>query len=150
MQCNAFFKSKAKGGKKAASKPASTGKRGWTGGDGDANLDKWYGPDRTMFLPAGIWDRENCPDYLDGSLPGDYGYDMLKLGKDKDTVDKYRENEIIHARWAMLGAAGMIIPEGLAANGADIKGATWFETGAEMLNGGTLNYFAVPWGMIDN
>ena len=36
------------------------------------------------------------------------------------------------------------------ANGADIKGGTWFETGAEMLNGGTLNYFAVPWGIINN
>jgi hypothetical protein len=47
-------------------------------------------------------------------------------------------------------AAGAIIPEGLAANGADIKGATWFETGAAMLNGGTLNWFAVPWGIIDN
>lgn len=36
------------------------------------------------------------------------------------------------------------------ANGADIRGGTWFETGAEMLNGGTLNYFAVPWGIVSN
>ncbi len=36
------------------------------------------------------------------------------------------------------------------ANGADIKGGTWFETGAEMLNGGTLNYFAVPFGVVGN
>ena len=36
------------------------------------------------------------------------------------------------------------------ANGAPIKGGTWFETGAEMLNGGTLNYFAVPWGIVNN
>lgn len=36
------------------------------------------------------------------------------------------------------------------ANGADIKGGTWFETGAEMLNGGTLNYFAVPFGIVNN
>ena len=36
------------------------------------------------------------------------------------------------------------------ANGAAIKGGTWFETGAEMLNGGTLNYFAVPWGILNN
>ena len=36
------------------------------------------------------------------------------------------------------------------ANGADIKGGTWFETGAEMLGGGTLNYFAVPWGIVNN
>lgn len=50
----------------------------------------------------------------------------------------------------MLAAAGIVIPEGLQANGADIYGGTWFETGAEMLNGGTLNYFAVPWGVINN
>jgi light-harvesting complex II chlorophyll a/b binding protein 5 len=65
-------------------------------------------------------------------------------------VEKYRNNELLHARWAMLAAAGAIIPEGLAANGADIKGATWSETGAAMLNGGTLNYFAVPWFNFDN
>ena len=51
---------------------------------------------------------------------------------------------------AAQAAAGAIIPEGLAANGADIKGATWFETGAAMLNGGTLNWFAVPWGIWAN
>lgn len=36
------------------------------------------------------------------------------------------------------------------ANGASIKGGTWFETGAEMLGGGTLNYFAVPFGIVNN
>ena len=28
-------------------------------------------------------------------------------------MDKYRANELLHARWAMLAAAGIIIPEGL-------------------------------------
>ncbi len=79
-----------------------------------------------------------------------YGYDPLGLGKDSETVAKYRAYELIHARWAMLAAAGIIIPEGLQANGAPIVGGTWFETGAEMLNGGTLNYFAVPWGIVNN
>lgn len=78
-----------------------------------------------------------------------YGYDPLGLGKD-GKVEKYRANELLHARWAMLAAAGILIPEGLQANGADIRGGTWFETGAEMLNGGTLNYFAVPWGIVSN
>lgn len=79
-----------------------------------------------------------------------YGYDPLGLGKDTETVAKYRANELLHARWAMLAAAGILIPEGLQANGANIVGGTWFETGAEMLNGGTLNYFAVPWGIVNN
>lgn len=65
-------------------------------------------------------------------------------------MEKYRENELLHARWCMLAAAGIIIPEGLAANGADLKGATWFNTGAAMLDGGLLNYFAVPWGITEN
>lgn len=42
-----------------------------------------------------------------------YGYDPLGLGKDTAQVEKYREYELIHARWAMLAAAGIIIPEGL-------------------------------------
>lgn len=32
----------------------------------------------------------------------------------------------------------------LQANGADIKGAVWFESGAAMLNGQTLNYNGFP------
>lgn len=79
-----------------------------------------------------------------------YGYDPLGLGSNPEALDKYRVNEVIHARWAMLAAAGIMIPEGLQANGADIVGGTWFETGSKMLNGGTLKWFVVPWGIIDN
>jgi len=144
-----------KAAKKAApaKKPSSGTKKtgGWLGGEGGAqDLDKWYGPSRVLFLPSGLLDRTDVPSYLTGDLAGDYGYDPLGLGKDPEQVQKYRAYELIHARWAMLAAAGMIIPEGLAANGADIKGATWFETGAAMLDGGTLNYFAVPWAVISN
>merc|ERR1719473_1099025 len=135
-------------------KKPSTAKRtrGWLGGEGgpQTNLDKWYGPDRALFLPGGLLDRSDVPTYLNGDLAGDYGLDLFSLGKDPEQVRKYREFELIHSRWAMLAAAGMIIPEGLEANGADIVGGTWFETGAKMLNGGTLNYFAVPWGIINN
>eukprot|EP01025_Chloroclados_australasicus_P052428 TRINITY_DN6111_c0_g1_i1.p2 TRINITY_DN6111_c0_g1~~TRINITY_DN6111_c0_g1_i1.p2 ORF type:complete len:343 (+),score=60.02 TRINITY_DN6111_c0_g1_i1:762-1790(+) len=126
------------------------GTRGWLGGTGGAqNLDKWYGPSRVLFLPTGLLDRSDVPDYLNGELAGDYGYDPLGLGANGN-VEKYRAAELIHARWAMLAAAGIIIPEGLEANGAPIHGGTWFETGAEMLNGGTLDYFAVPWGVVSN
>merc|ERR1712224_825717 len=126
--------------------------RGWLGGEGgpQTNLNKWYGPDRALFLPGGLLERSDLPSYLTGDLAGDYGYDPLGLGTDADKVRSYREAELIHARWAMLASAGFIIPEGLEANGADIVGGTWFETGAKMLNGGTLNYFAVPWGIVNN
>ena len=92
------------------------------------------GPSRNLFLPDGLLDRNDVPDYLNGELAGDYGYDPLGLGAD-GKVEQYRTAELIHARWAMLAAAGIIIPEGLQSNGAEIKGGTWFETGAEMLNG---------------
>ena len=125
-------------------------RKGWFGGEESSNLSKWYGPDRALFLPGGLLDRADLPDYLDGTLPGDYGYDPLGLGKDAETLAKYRANELLHARWAMLAAAGIIIPEALAAYGADIKGATWFETGAAMLNGGTLNWSVAPFGVLSN
>ena len=79
-----------------------------------------------------------------------YGYDPLGLGKNGEGVEKYRANELIHARWAMLGAAGTIIPEGLQANGAELRGATWFDAPFELANSGSLTYFAVPWGIITN
>merc|ERR1711865_1056495 len=125
---------------------------GWLGdvGSPHSDLDKWYGPNRALFLPGGFLDRKDIPTYLTGELAGDYGYDPLSLGKDTTQVLKYRNAELIHARWAMLAATGIIIPEGLEANGANLYGSTWFETGAQMLNGGTLNYFAVPWGIISN
>merc|ERR1719450_1088090 len=134
-------------------KPATTKKtRGWLGGEGgpQTNLAKWYGPQRALFLPVGLLDRAEVPTYLTGELAGDYGYDPLGLGKDTQQVSKYREAELIHARWAMLASAGFIIPEGLESNGAKIVGGTWFETGSFMLDGGTLNYFAVPWGIASN
>ena len=76
------------------------------------------GPDRALFLPGGLLDAADVPAYLNGSLAGDYGYDPLGLGKDTETVEKYRAYELLHARWAMLAAAGIIIPEGLQARAA--------------------------------
>ncbi len=103
-----------------------------------------------LCCAGGLLARDEINPVLNGTLPGDYGYDPLGLAKDAETLAKYRANELLHARWAMLAAAGAIIPEGLAANGADVKGATWFETGAAMLNGGTLNWFAVPFVNFNN
>ncbi|GMH33179.1 hypothetical protein BSKO_01013 [Bryopsis sp. KO-2023] len=146
---------KKAGPKKAAPKPSPSGSggflsKGWFGDANQANLDKWYGPDRALWLPAGLLDRSDVPSYLTGELPGDYGYDPLGIGKDPENVATLRAFELIHCRWAMLGAAGMVIPEGLKANGADLKAGNWLDAGAEMLDGGTLDYFAVPWTIVAN
>lgn len=126
--------------------------RGWLGGSGgtQTNLERWYGPGRVLYLPEGLIFRSEIPAYLNGELAGDYGFDPLRLGQDSDKLLNYRRAELIHARWAMLAAAGILIPEGLESNGAEINGGTWFETGSKMLNGGTLNYFAVPWIVVKN
>ncbi len=47
-----------------------------------------------------------------------YGYDPFGLSKKPEDFDKYQAYELIHARWAMLGAAGFILPEAFNKYGA--------------------------------
>merc|ERR1712060_507216 len=97
-------KAPAKGTRKVVKKAAPAkksgggGGRGSWGGSGSAtyNLGKWYGADRSLFLPSGLLDPTDIPSWLNGELAGDYGYDPLELGKSGD-VAKYREEELIHA-----------------------------------------------------
>merc|ERR1719473_1034571 len=56
-----------------------------------------------------VWFPGNTPPvHLDGSMPGDYGFDPLRLGSDPDFLKWFREAEIQHCRWAMLGTVGII------------------------------------------
>jgi light-harvesting complex II chlorophyll a/b binding protein 5 len=105
-------------------------------------LAKWYGPDRRIYLPEGLLDKSDIPAYLTGEVPGDYGFDPFGLSKKPSDFDKYQAYELIHARWAMLGAAGFVLPEAFNRSGA-ICGpeAVWFKTGALLLDGNTLSYF---------
>merc|ERR1719333_1047501 len=132
----AFLKKKAA----APAKKKGGGGRGSWGGSGpqEFNLGKWYGAERSLYLPTGLLDPDDIPEYLTGELAGDYGYDPLGLGKDGN-VAKYREAELIHARWAMLGALGAIVPEAIQAFGKDTGNgeyAVWWKTGAALLDGG--------------
>ncbi|KAK4396129.1 Chlorophyll a-b binding protein CP29.1, chloroplastic [Sesamum angolense] len=116
--------------------------------------------DRPLWFPGA-----KAPDYLDGSLVGDYGFDPFGLGKpveylqfDLDSLDqnlaknlagdvigtrtesgdvkstpfqpysevfglqRFRECELIHGRWAMLATLGALSVEWLT-------GVTWQDAG---------------------
>lgn len=84
----------------------------------------------------------DAPGHLDGSLAGDFGFDPLGLGTDPETLSYYRQAEIVHCRFAMLGVAGILVPD-IAAK----AGISWAGAGVPWYEAGDFSYFA-PTGAI--
>ena len=66
-----------------------------------------------------------APAHLDGTLPGDYGFDPLGLGVNPDRLKWYQEAELQNGRWAMMAVAGIL--------GTSALGVTpvWYEAGSK-------------------
>ncbi|KAK9283610.1 hypothetical protein L1049_011860 [Liquidambar formosana] len=84
------------------------------------------------------------PPYLDGSAPGDFGFDPLRLGEVPENLERFKESELIHCRWAMLAVPGILVPEALGL-GNWVKAQEW-----AAIPGGQATYLGnpVPWGTL--
>ncbi|XVF56126.1 hypothetical protein PTKIN_Ptkin06aG0091900 [Pterospermum kingtungense] len=106
------------------------------------NQSFWYGEDRPHWLGPIPYDY---PEYLTGELPGDYGFDIAGLSKDPVDFEKYFNFEILHARWAMLAALGVVVPEILDVLGiSHFVEPVWWRVGYSKLQGETLDYLGIP------
>merc|ERR1711981_1204554 len=144
---------------------------------GGAGYRKYQGD--ALWLP-----NTSRPTWLDGSLPGDRGFDPLGLAKPveylqfeldqldqnqaqnvaggiigtfKPTVDevsseslqpysevfglqRFRECELIHGRWAMLATLGIIVAE-------STTGVSWVDAGKVELDGARYLNFDLPFSI---
>merc|ERR550537_1017687 len=113
----------------------------------DNKLLKSKSRETSLFIAS-----EQSLSYLDGTLPGDFGFDPLGVfdpeGKAFALSPSWlRYSEVIHARWAMLGAAGCVAPDILGRAGI-IPGETavsWFKSGVIPVVGDYGHYWTDPY-----
>ncbi|GMP33436.1 hypothetical protein CsSME_00006754 [Camellia sinensis var. sinensis] len=89
------------------------------------------------------------PDYLNGSLPGDNGFDPLGLAEDPENLKWYIQAELVNSRWAMLGVTGMLLPEVFSTIGI-INVPKWYDAGKAEYFASSSTLFIRRWQDIKN
>ena len=102
----------------------------------------WFGNERPKWLGPLSY---SYPQHLTGDAPGDYGYDPVALSSDAPAFDRNFELELLHARWAMLGALGAVLPEVLQYSGVTsfLEARWWAVGGAKLSTDEDLNYLGI-------
>ncbi|TKY51968.1 Chlorophyll a-b binding protein CP26 [Spatholobus suberectus] len=85
----ATFKTVALFSKKKAAPPPPKKKPAAVAPAND-ELAKWYGPDRRIFLPEGLLDRSEIPEYLTGECPEIMVMTRLVLARSQRTSPNIR------------------------------------------------------------
>lgn len=75
-----------------------------------------------MILPTKHRLRNCC------RLAGDNGFDPLGLAEDPENLKWFVQAELVNGRWAMLGVAGMLLPEVLTSAGL-LNVPKWYDAG---------------------
>jgi len=92
--------------------------------------------DRPLWFPG-----NPVPSYLDGTLAGDTGFDPLGLSSSPEMLKWNTHAELIHCRWAMLGAAGVLFTS--IGNAAGLGFPEWFDAGKVSIENGAIGFPAV-------
>merc|ERR1712078_919863 len=83
------------------------------------------GRPKPLWYPGGT-----SPEHLKGELAGDFGFDPLNLGSDPELLTWFQQAELQHARWAMVGVVGIVVPEIMTKAGI-INAPLWTEAVAQ-------------------
>ncbi|KAF9624607.1 hypothetical protein IFM89_012029 [Coptis chinensis] len=74
-------------------------------------------------------------------MVGIFGWSLLT-----ETFSKNRELEVIHSRWAMLGAPRFVFPELLSPQWGEVWRSGMVQSGAQIFDEGGLDYLGNPTG----
>merc|ERR1712137_379292 len=87
---------------------SSSGKGRWV--SCSKSLRRTVSSSQSSDRPAWLGPYSEIPSYLSGDLVGDYGWDSSGLSSNPESLIRNRELELIHARWAMSGSLGCLLP----------------------------------------